>query len=175
MAELILYRHGQTDWNNKNIMQGRTNTELNSIGRDEVVKSIPTIPNNIVKIISSPLKRTYETSQIISKYKNLEIVEDSRIIAREFGELTGVDIDLAYKNISNGYKNIEPLSNITKRINNFLEEYQNKTGTYLVLTHGAVILQFLSIVTKQNHSWTTKQINNCSYLTIVFRNKWELE
>ena len=68
MTKLCLVRHGETDWNSLGILQGRKDIPLNDTGIlqaeecRELLKS-----TNWDVFITSPLKRTMETAEIINK------------------------------------------------------------------------------------------------------------
>ena len=99
---LYVVRHGQTDWNINHMILGKTDIELNEKGKkqaEEVSKKLE--KEKIDLIISSPLKRTKQTAEIINKNKNIPIIYDSRIQERNFGEFEGLkDIiqNLIFKN-----------------------------------------------------------------------------
>ena len=68
---IILVRHGQTDWNLKKLMQGRTDIPLNETGRVQALEVKEKLKNERIDIcFSSPLSRTLTTAKIIT---NLDI------------------------------------------------------------------------------------------------------
>ena len=83
---LYVVRHGKTDWNLKNKIQGRVDIPLNNSGLQEA-KITKELLNQtyFYEIISSPLIRAKKTAEIISNYE-IPVIVDSRIIERDFGE-----------------------------------------------------------------------------------------
>lgn len=66
MSRLLLVRHGKTDWNLENKLQGRADIPLNNLGRELLAPC--SIPSAFAKfrLVSSPLKRAMETAEILS-------------------------------------------------------------------------------------------------------------
>lgn len=70
MNKLYIVRHGETDWNNKGLLQGTTDIELNKEGIKQVQELSKIIDLDKIDIcICSPLKRTKETAKILVSNK----------------------------------------------------------------------------------------------------------
>ena len=91
MSTLIcLIRHGQTDWNQQFLIQGRFDIPLNNEGKKQINQTICRL--NAYNIhwdlfLSSPLLRAKETCQIIKEhlgYQKEEIIIRDQLIEREF-------------------------------------------------------------------------------------------
>lgn len=153
--KIFVTRHGQTDWNVVEKIQGHTDIELNDIGRKQAEETGKLIKNETIDlIITSPLKRAKETAQIINSFFNVTILEDNRIIERCFGENEGLtkseirklkEIIPEVEDVWNYNKNvefngIESIQNFFNRIYKFLDDitkkYENKN--ILIVTHGGV-------------------------------------
>lgn len=153
--KIYVVRHGQTDWNFMNKLQGQTDIELNDMGREQARNTAELLKGKKVDlIISSPLKRARETANIINNNYNLSIIEDNRIMERYYGksegltkverqELKKTNPELEYiwnynKNID--FNNIEVTKDFCNRIYSFLDEiiekYEGKD--ILITTHGGV-------------------------------------
>lgn len=68
--KLYLVRHGETDWNLENKIQGQTDTSINDNGREqakELAERIKEELGGIKRIYSSRQKRALETAQIIGR------------------------------------------------------------------------------------------------------------
>jgi len=94
---ICLIRHGQTNWNSQNRIQGRTDNLLNDAGRAEAEKVAEYLKNcdpHWDLVFSSPLKRALETGQIISSRLSLPgpIVHPG-LTERQFGEFEGTVIN----------------------------------------------------------------------------------
>lgn len=144
---IMLVRHGQTDWNVKRRVQGWANICLNENGKKQafiVAKSL--IDVKIDLIISSPLERALQTAEIINKYKNVPIIIDERLKERNFGEFEGLeknnfDFDgfWNYK-MNNKYLKAENIERFFNRVYDFLDEIKEtyKDKKVLLVTHGGV-------------------------------------
>lgn len=145
MIKLYIVRHGKTDWNEKGLLQGTTETNLNAEGILKTKELASKIDLNKIDIcICSPLQRTKETADILVGNK-LSILYDDLITERNFGDYEGkkVDFDLIASQwdyeLNDSSHNIESIQKCLLRANKFLnkikERYDNKT--ILIVTHGS--------------------------------------
>ena len=89
-TEILLIRHGETEWNRKHIFQGKKDTELNSTGVKQACKLSEYLSKKDYKFLySSDLKRAVKTAEIIGKEANLVPVKDSKIREMDFGDWEG--------------------------------------------------------------------------------------
>ena len=103
MTYLTLVRHGQSDWNNKNLFTGWENPDLTSKGIDEA-HATGLLLKKQSKIYSylftSLLDRAINTANIILEELDLNginVVRDEALNERDYGELTGLNKDDARK------------------------------------------------------------------------------
>ncbi|MCL6096279.1 MAG: histidine phosphatase family protein [Patescibacteria group bacterium] len=87
---VYLVRHGQTDWNVKNLVQGHTDRALNSEGIIQA-KEIATELKRVKfdKAFSSDLLRAKQTAEIIAKEHKLAVETTEILRERNFGYLEG--------------------------------------------------------------------------------------
>ena len=86
MIKLYIVRHGETDYNLKEIVQN-DDAVLNETGikqASSVREKLNDIDYDL--IISSPFTRTRQTADIIN-IKNRPIIYDDRLVERDMGEL----------------------------------------------------------------------------------------
>lgn len=145
--DILVTRHGQTEWNILKKVQGKANIELNETGHNQaLVTAYNLIDEEIDLIITSPLKRALQTAEIINQTKNIPLIIDDRISERDFGEFEGLETSAfnfeefwSYK-INKKYEKAENIKVFFDRIYNFLDElketYKNKR--ILIVTHGGV-------------------------------------
>jgi broad specificity phosphatase PhoE len=91
MAELILVRHGETEWNIGEIFRGRIDIDLNDTGRKQAEllgKYLSKV--KIEAIYSGPLKRALNTAQAIARYHNLEVQIAAGLNDLDFGQWQGL-------------------------------------------------------------------------------------
>ncbi|MBU3692053.1 MAG: histidine phosphatase family protein [Candidatus Nanopelagicaceae bacterium] len=74
---VVLWRHGQTNWNIENRFQGHSDIPLNEVGLQQAEHAAPLLlalrPN---KIISSDLIRAQQTAAALSKIAQLQVAID---------------------------------------------------------------------------------------------------
>ncbi len=172
--KLYVVRHGQTIWNQEQKVQGRTDIPLNEEGIKEawnLKKLVDTLKIDLV--ITSPLKRAKQTAQILVD-KNIKIIEDERIIERNWGKNEGKllkDVDRVkcwdvYLNIEDN--NIEKVQDFLDRISVFLEDIINTypDKNILVVTHSAVSRAIHYLIEKipENGDLTTMSVPNLQIL-----------
>lgn len=99
MTDFTLVRHGQSDWNNKNLFTGWENPDLTSKGIDEA-HATGLLLKKQSKIYSylftSLLDRAINTANIILEELDLSginVVRDEALNERDYGELTGLNKD----------------------------------------------------------------------------------
>lgn len=99
MTDFTLIRHGQSDWNNKNLFTGWENPDLTSKGIDEA-HATGILLKKQSKIYSylftSLLDRAINTANIILEELDLNginVVRDEALNERDYGELTGLNKD----------------------------------------------------------------------------------
>ena len=109
---------------------------------------------NIDLIITSPLKRAKETAKIINMNFNVTIIEDNRLMERNFGRSEGLtksdikklkEINPEMNDIWNYNRNIdcngmETIQDFCNRVYEFLDEISEryKDKNILLVTHGGV-------------------------------------
>ena len=155
--KIYFIRHGETIWNKEKKIQGRSDIPLNQFGR-ELAKitslSLKDIPFDVV--YSSPLIRAKETACILTNNRNLDIIEDERLLEMSFGEEEGESLTeihahpemKLYNFIHNPGEYIPPVGGesfeeLYERCKSFIEEIifpaENKYQYMLIVGHGALI------------------------------------
>ncbi|GFP96943.1 phosphoglycerate mutase-like protein 4 [Phtheirospermum japonicum] len=68
-AEIIVIRHGETEWNADRRIQGHLDVDLNDVGRQQAVAVAERLSKEpkISAVYSSDLKRAFYTAEIIAK------------------------------------------------------------------------------------------------------------
>ena len=84
MAKLVVWRHGQTDYNLQGRVQGVTDISLNAAGLAQAEAAAPIIAAyKPVKIIASPLERAQQTAQALAKLSGGKVASDERLTGKE--------------------------------------------------------------------------------------------
>ena len=143
---LYYLRHGLTDWNAKNVMQGRIDIPLNDEGKEEARKAkaeVDAIP--LALAVVSPLMRTRETAAILLEGRDVKIVYDERILEQYFGDFEGLSRDEAVyveqkKKHFCRYPGGEGYLDCAYRVYSLLHELEDTMGdkNVLLIAHGGI-------------------------------------
>ena len=141
---IYLIRHGQTDWNLKNRLQGVEDIELNDTGLSQSIqcaRAFLDIP--ISRILSSPLKRAKKTADIIAgKLAAAPVIVEPDLTERDFGKLSGLTPEERQALIDREEDpGAEPLEALISRFMHVLYRYAEAPDdeNILVVSHGASI------------------------------------
>lgn len=148
--DIYLIRHGETDWNKKLLIQGRTDNALNETGRNQAKEVVSKMEDvEATHLYSSPLLRAKETMDILKKGKNWnqEIVLESEFQERDFGEFDG-KLFSEYKQAKKFDPNntFEINEKLEKRVRDALQKIidsHTKTDKVVVTAHSHVLKAIL--------------------------------
>ena len=100
-ASLVLVRHGQSEWNEKNLFTGWKNPGLTAKGVEEAKSAgiqLRTEGFQFDVMFTSDLLRAQKTGEIILKelgVTNLPVVKNQALNERDYGDLSGLNKDEA--------------------------------------------------------------------------------
>ena len=100
---LVLVRHGQSEWNKKNLFTGWKDPKLTARGVEEAIKAADELKGSgysFDKMYTSELFRAQETGRIILDRMGLdsiEVIKDLSLNERNYGDLAGLNKDDARK------------------------------------------------------------------------------
>ena len=93
-VELLVFRHGETDWNRERRLQGHTNTALNDTGKAQAKELAQVIKKHKPElIVCSDLLRAQETAKIVNEDLNLPLVISSELRECMLGLAEGLLFD----------------------------------------------------------------------------------
>jgi 2,3-bisphosphoglycerate-dependent phosphoglycerate mutase len=99
---LVLVRHGQSEWNEKNLFTGWKNPPLTKLGRQEARKTglkIKSLGLSFDLHFTSELVRAQNTGEIIQEEikQEIETLKNIALNERDYGDLSGLNKDEARK------------------------------------------------------------------------------
>ena len=182
-VKIYLTRHGQTQFNLQERMQGHIDAELNDEGIKQAKALAERIKNDSIDhIFSSPLVRAHKTALLINEHHNIPLTLDDRLKEMGFGTWEGQviqEIKDTYKKEAHAFwkapETYEPIDgesfeNVQSRISLFLEELvkEHSGETVLIVCHGMLIRNMLSLLRREDTStvWKHPRIYQ-TCLTIV--------
>ena len=181
MKNILLIRHGQSEWNKLNLFTGFKNIELSEQGIDEANKAGQNFKNLNIKfdiVFTSELKRAQETAKIILKnldqwdhlYEEGKIITDIKLNERDYGDLTGLNkketadkfgeeqVHKWRRGYSDQPPNGESLEDVVRRVKIYFEESINPAiqsadnNNILIAAHGNSLRALLIVMNIYNSS-----------------------
>ena len=175
MKNILLIRHGQSEWNKLNLFTGFKNIELSEQGIDEANKAGQNFKNLDIKfdiVFTSELKRAQETAKIILKnldqwdylYEEGKIITDINLNERDYGDLTGLNkketadkfgeeqVHKWRRGYSDQPPNGESLEDVVRRVKIYFEESINPAiqsadnNNILIAAHGNSLRALLIVM-----------------------------
>jgi broad specificity phosphatase PhoE len=90
-VQIVLVRHGATDWNLEHRCQGSSDRDLSEVGVSQAEAIAALLRHESVHAIySSDLKRARRTAEVISQPHNLPVIIEEKIRELDHGELEGL-------------------------------------------------------------------------------------
>nr|WP_230416033.1 histidine phosphatase family protein [Micromonospora tarapacensis] len=176
---MIIWRHGNTDWNAASRVQGQTDVSLNDLGREQARTAAPLLaalrPDALV---ASDLSRAAETAGALAALTGLPVRSDARLRERHFGSWQGLLLTQAAERFPEEYArwragdpdpgaDIEPLDVLGKRIGTALQEAADEVagGTVVIATHGGAARQGCGQLLGWDHAVlrTIGSLRNCHW------------
>ena len=177
MTEILLARHGETDWNRENRFQGHADPPLNEVGRAQAAELTATLADEpLAAIYSSPLRRALETAETIAARHELAPVTLDALREVDVGSwqgLTRADVETRFPEQFGrwlehgpGWEDGETYEQMGERVLAALRELARRHPheRILVVTHGGPIRVALARAERIPHSEarrTGPAVGNC--------------
>ena len=175
MKNILLIRHGQSEWNKLNLFTGFKNIELSEQGIEEANKAAQNFKNLDIKfniVFTSELKRAQETAKIILQnldqwdFLNNEgkIISNINLNERDYGDLTGLNkketaekfgeeqVHKWRRGYSDQPPNGESLEDVVRRVKKYFEEVikpaiqSDENDNILIAAHGNSLRALLIVM-----------------------------
>jgi broad specificity phosphatase PhoE len=173
MKQIILVRHGETEWNVKEVFRGRIDIELNKTGVKQAKLLAEYLSNlRIDAIYSSPLRRALTTAEIMASYHKLDVVIEPGLIDFDYGEWQG----LSHQEVRDKYRELyaqwinhpelermptgESLDDVRKRAMSVVDRIISKyDGSVVLISHRVVnkVLICALLGLDNSHFWNVRQ------------------
>jgi len=187
-TEIILIRHGETEWNSQKRMQGHSNSDLSSVGQAQIqalgqwMKNVP-----FDLIYSSDSLRAKQTAESITQFSGHELQFDQRLREKNLGVFEGLTSEEArerhpevfrlFKTAGSKYviDEGESTQQLQDRALEIVNEIRIKhpEERVLLVTHGG----FIRVVMKHSlglslETPTRFLIRNTGVFRLVWEDKW---
>lgn len=109
IRRLVMLRHGQTDYNATNRMQGQLDTDLGDLGRNQAVAAAEVLAKRQpLLIVSSDLRRALDTAVALGERSGLPVEVDTRLRETHLGDwqdLNHVEVDAKWPGARLAWRN----------------------------------------------------------------------
>jgi len=186
MTEIILVRHGETEWNVKEVFRGRIDIELNETGIKQAELLAEYLSSTKIQAIySSPLKRAVKTAETIAGYHKLDVEIAPGLVDFDYGKWQG----LPHQEVKDKYKELyalwvshpdrvkipagESLNDVRKRAMSVVGDVIAKCkGTVVLVAHRVVnkVLICALLGLDNSHFWNIRQ-DTCGITTFIYENE----
>lgn len=182
MTYVCLIRHGETEWNLQRKIQGTSETVLTRNGYDEALHiALLLKEKQWDRIITSPLKRAFQTAEIIAKelqIQKIEIWEEFQ--ERDYGVATGMYLTqyIEYLNKQVQIEGWESDTRLYKRVLKGLEKIAKSyiNERIIVISHGVPIMSIINSILEKPLKEDIFYIKNGSMTSIYYNNhRWNIE
>jgi len=148
--QLVVIRHGETDLNKEDRLQGCAgpNLGLTAEGREEVMRVRDALVITPEHIYTSPLVRTRETSALLNERFHVPITEHGELRERDFGSLSGklrseINPQLVEDDLEGHYDyrpfGGESVDDVRARVRTFLSSLPPEQRVAMIVTHRGII------------------------------------
>ena len=153
-TEIILIRHGETEWNSQKRMQGHSNSDLSEVGMGQI-QALGELMKNVSfdHIYSSDSLRTSQTAEAITQYSGHKLQFDQRIREKNLGVFEGLTSTEAKERHPEVYRLFktaganyvidegESTQQLLERALEFIEEIRlrHPQERVVMVTHGGVV------------------------------------
>ena len=90
--QLVIVRHGRTEANARGLLLGRSDVELDAVGRAQAERLAAAI-GPVDRIISSPLARARQTAEALARLSGVDVATEPRLIELDYGDYDGRAFD----------------------------------------------------------------------------------
>ncbi|WP_136192805.1 histidine phosphatase family protein [Actinomyces procaprae] len=186
MTRLVLWRHGQTDYNAEMRVQGRVDIPLNAVGQKQARAAAPALAAlNPTRIVSSPLSRARQTAEALAELTGGEIESNEGLLERSFGRWEGlsrVDMEARWPEEYAAWRRgedptgvgVETRAATAARVGGTLRRILQVEGasderTIVVVSHGSAITLGVShLLGLDSAAWFgLRSMDNCRYAVVL--------
>lgn len=151
MGKLYFVRHGQTVWNVENKICGASESPLTELGHEQARETGRALKQRIDagelaidEILTSPLRRAYDTAREISDITGIPMRTEPGLSEQNFGKWEGTprdgkDFARAKENFVDSFGGGESMMRMAQRIYNLLDDLKKEPEkTYLLVAHNGI-------------------------------------
>ena len=168
MTELLLVRHGETEDNLRQIMQGQTHGRLTAHGRQQAEALAQQLSSKKIDVlVSSDLQRAIDTAVIIGAPHHLPLVTTPLLRERDWGGFTGRFIpDLKDEKWPD---DVETMAQLMARSRDFIDfVLTHYAGCCVVAVGHGIINKAIQAVYHKKPIHEVPRMGNAEVRTLIF-------
>ncbi|WP_448760049.1 histidine phosphatase family protein [Actinomyces oricola] len=180
MTDLVLWRHGQTDYNLDGRIQGRVDIPLNETGLAQARAAVDGLAAlNPSRIVSSPLQRARATAETLAETLGLDVMVEADLVEKSFGDWEGLTSEQIAKDWPRQFADwrttgdpqgvgVETRAGAAARVGEVLRRLAEGVGSddvVVVVSHGAALsLGATHLLGLDAASWSgLRGMSNCHH------------
>ena len=178
-AKLYIIRHGQTEMNQRQVLQGRSDLPLNAAGEAQARQAAERLKGvRFDHVFTSPLQRAVQTARIL--VPTASPIPDARLIEMDYGPYEGAGLRELPPEVLTFFQDfihnpapagMEQLSDVVARAGDFLEDLRDLDGNILISTHAIAMKGLLEYLTPESEgAYWSRYIGNCAIYMAECRN-----
>jgi 2,3-bisphosphoglycerate-dependent phosphoglycerate mutase/probable phosphoglycerate mutase len=190
---LLLWRHGETDYNAAGRMQGHLDSALTPVGWNQARFAVPALARfSPDLVIASDLRRATDTATVLTEAIGVPLRIDKRLRETHLGEwqgMTGAEVDVAYPGERDrwrtdaawappgGESRVDVAGRAGEVVNDLLQPNSDVGDAVLLASHGGLIVALTAkLLGLPIEIWPSLGgIMNCHWVELGRRDgKWRL-
>lgn len=172
-GQIILVRHGETEWNAREIFRGRADVGLNETGTRQAERLAQYLSRlRLTAVYASPLSRARKTAELICRHHNLTVAVTNGLMDFDYGRWQG----LSHQEVRDRYPELyaewlkhpqrvtmpdgEGLGDVRKRALRVVKRIvTSHEGTVALVSHRVVnkVLTCALLGLDNSHFWNVRQ------------------
>ena len=144
MSEVVLVRHGETEWSRDGRHTGRTDVPLTELGREEAIRvGLALRPRRFALVLTSPLSRAFETCRLAGFGDEAQVRDD--LVEWDYGAYEGRTTNEIREERpgwtlwDDGVIGGETAEQVGARADRVIAELRATTGDAAVFAHGHLL------------------------------------
>ncbi len=176
---IYIIRHGQTERNSRQVLQGRSDDPLNEAGVAQARAAAGRLRGvRFDRVFTSPLRRAVQTAELVAP--GVPLTVDRRLIEMDYGPYEGAGLRELPPEVLRFFQDfvhnpapagMEQLPCVVARAGEFLEEIRGLEGNILISTHAIAMKGLLEYLTPDaKGAYWSRFIENCAVYFFDLKN-----
>lgn len=185
VTRVLLWRHGNTDWNAQQRTQGQLDVGLNDVGRAQAAAAAAVLATRGPQLLlTSDLGRAAQTAAALTEVTGLVAERDVRLRERHFGAWQGLTSAEVRERFPDSYARwraadpdpgdgIEALPDLGKRVSETIRQAAERApgGTVVLAAHGGAIKYGVAALLGWPEEMlpTVAPVQNCHWVDLILQ------